>query len=103
MLNRLHEIGVPAWFNYAFVEFAANVMLFVPLGFLVAALLGRRRAWVAIIVGALASIAIECVQWLMLPERYPSAGDVLANTIGAGIGAAVLAVVVSWPSHSRSA
>lgn len=73
VLNRLHEFGVPAWFNYPFVEFSANVLLFVPIGFLVAAMLVRRSTWLAVAIGGLSSVTIECVQWTLLPERYPSA------------------------------
>jgi glycopeptide antibiotics resistance protein len=95
VLNRLHGLGAPSWFDYPFVEFSANVLLFVPIGFLVAALLGRRRAWLAVVSGGLASLAIELAQWALLPARYPSAADVLANTMGAAIGAGLLALVLT--------
>jgi VanZ family protein len=103
VLNRLHDVGVPAWFDYSFVEFSANVLLFVPLGFLVAALFSRRLAWLAVVVCALASLSIEFVQWALLPARYPSAADVLANTMGATIGALLLALVLAIRPRPRVA
>lgn len=102
-LYRLHDLGIPAWFDYSFVEFSANVLLFVPIGFLVAALLGRTLAWLAVVIGALASVSIEGVQWALLPARFPSAADVLANTMGAVIGTLLLVFVVSVRRRQRSA
>ncbi|MDF2991505.1 MAG: hypothetical protein K0S37_2019 [Microbacterium sp.] len=90
VLLRLHEAGVPPWFDYSFVEVSANVVMFVPLGFLIAALLPRNAAWVAVVVGLLASMTIEIGQWLLLPQRIPAASDVVANTMGSAIGALVL-------------
>jgi len=101
VLNRLHDLGVPPWFDYSFVEFSANVMLFMPIGFLVSMLLRRRLAWLAIVFGATASVAIEAAQWMLLPQRVPSAGDVLANTLGAALGAAIAAIVLSRSTPHR--
>ena len=77
-------------FSYARLEFVANVILFIPLGVLVARLL-RVRSYLAVGVGILVSIGIELVQWLLLPARTPSAYDVLANTIGTAFG-----VLIAW-------
>ena len=66
----------------------ANVVLFLPLGFL--ARLVRRdapRGLVEVLLGgALTSIAIESLQ-LFLPARHPSPLDVLTNAVGAWLGA----------------
>ncbi len=76
-------------------DIAFNVALFMPVGFLV------RRAWrprgggagLAIVgVAALASIAIEGAQ-LFLPQRYPSALDVLTNVAGAAAGVALFDLI----------
>ena len=83
--------------SYARIEFSANVVLFLPLGVLVARMLPS-RPWMAIVAGFLASICIELVQWIALPARTPSALDVLSNTLGAAIGC--LATV--WWHRGRS-
>lgn len=74
--------------NYTRVEFGANILLFIPFGLLVAQVL-RARRYLAVALGFLASIGIELVQWLALPARTPSIYDVLANTIGAALGALI--------------
>ena len=89
VLAALHRHGVPDWFNYHFVEFTANIALFVPFGVLAVFATGRRRVWLAVLAGAGASVVIEVVQWLLLPERFPSGLDVLANTIGTVVGVAI--------------
>jgi len=78
---------VPA-LNYTRVEFGANVLLFVPFGLLVAQVL-RVHRYLAVALGFLVSVGIEIVQWLALPARTPSIYDVMANTIGAAIGALI--------------
>src|SRR5204862_1186582 len=54
--------------------------------------------------GALLSAAVEFAQ-LYIPGRDPSLGDVLANTLGAGLGAAVIPTAWSWllPAGKRAA
>lgn len=89
VLAALHKRGVPDWFNYHFIEFTANIALFVPFGVLAVFATGRRHVWLAVLAGAGASVVIEGVQWLLLPERFPSGLDVLANTIGTVVGVAI--------------
>lgn len=86
-LRWLHRRGVPGWFDYSVVESASNVLLFVPLGALVAWVIGRGYWWVGAAAGLLTSCAIELAQFLFLPGRYPTLADVLANTLGALLGA----------------
>ena len=73
------------WLTYARIEFAANVMLFVPFGWCAA--LGWRR-WHALVIpaGILISVAIEAGQGLLLAERTSSVLDVVANTLGTVVG-----------------
>jgi len=86
-LNFLHAHGIPPWFNYKFVEAAANVLLFVPLG-IVASLAFMNRAWWQIgLFGFLVSVCIELGQLLFLHSRFASLQDVVTNTSGAVIGA----------------
>lgn len=62
-----------------------NVLLFVPVGALLAKLL-RGRWWAAVLVAGLCSAVIEVVQsrWL---ERVGDVDDLVANTVGAALGA----------------
>lgn len=92
-LRWLHGRGIPGWLDYGFVESAANVLLFVPLGALVALIIGRGYWWVGAAAGLLISCAIELAQLLFLPGRYATPADVLANTIGAVLGALLTLLV----------
>lgn len=97
MLNRvltgLHAHGIPGWFDYGFVEFTANILLFVPLGALVASVMMRPLWWVSAVAGLSFSLIVEFTQAVFLPARFGSAGDLIANTTGALIGGAAVAVV----------
>ena len=88
-LNSLHKRGVPGWFNYNFVEFTANILLFVPFGFLLAAYLDRRWLWTVPPAGLLISCAIEPGQLVFLPDRYATLYDIAANTLGSLLGLAL--------------
>lgn len=72
------------------LEFAANIAMFVPLGFLFVLLLGRRYwAW-AIVVAVLLTCAIEFTQ-SYLPMRVTDTRDLVANSSGALVG-----VIFGW-------
>ena len=60
-----------------------NILLFLPLGFLCRMITGRRGA---LLMGLGLSLSIEILQ-LFIPARTTSIVDVLANTLGAGLGA----------------
>ncbi|MGK9149426.1 VanZ family protein [Plantibacter flavus] len=92
IIDRLQEAGAPSWFGYAFVESAANVLLFIPLGALLALELPLRRWWLAPVVTTLLSAAIELGQTL-LPERVATIADVYANAAGGLFGALVVLMV----------
>lgn len=74
----------------AFVQVGANLVLFVPLGFLLplrfprVSGVGRMAA-----VGALVSATLEVLQYVLELGRVSSVDDVLLNAAGAGIGAAL--------------
>lgn len=93
-LDWLHRHGIPEWFNYALVEWLANVVMFVPFGFLLAAALRPRHWWIALLTAAAASTGIEGAQRQLLPERYASAADLAANTLGALVGIALCGLVL---------
>ena len=101
VLAHLHAHGAPAWFNYALVEFTANIALFVPVGLLGVILLGSARWWMAILAGFAASSLIELGQLIFPPSRYATIMDVIANTSGALLGA-ILALVLLAAIGSRS-
>jgi VanZ family protein len=89
--------GVPREPAAIVFEFLANVALFVPFGLLVAAAAPRWSPWAIIVLGLLASVAIELVQ-LGIPSRVSTVSDVIANTAGAALGC----VVVMWRRMSRA-
>lgn len=91
-VDELRAAGL-TWVDYDLIDFVANIGFFVPLG-VIAALLLKRRWWLAIPLGAVLSGAIEFGQYLFLPDRYASITDVLANTIGAVLGALIGAAVL---------
>lgn len=93
VLAWLQGMGAPEWVNYDFADFVANVGFFVPIGLVAALLLPWRVWWLAMPIGAALSAALELGQALFLPERYASWSDVLANTLGAVLGAFVGAAI----------
>ena len=103
VLGRLHAHGVPGWVNYALVESAANVVLFLPVGLLGVVLLGSARWWLAVLAGFAASSLIELGQLVFLPDRFATPLDVLANTTGAALGALLaLALLATVTARSPS-
>jgi VanZ family protein len=75
-----------------------NVVLFVPLGFFLALLL--RRPVRAALVCAVLSLGIECYQ-AALTSRVGAFADVVANSLGAAIGALVAVVVLVVAGSAR--
>jgi len=66
-----------------------NILLFLPIGFLFRLTTGRRGV---LLLGAGLSFSIETTQ-LFIPARTSSIVDILANTLGAGLGAVVYDVI----------
>src|SRR4051794_6934371 len=93
VLERLHSHGVPGFVDYNFVEFTANILFFVPVGFLGGLALSRRFWWLSAVFGFALSCAVGLAQATFLPGRVASAKDVLANTTGAVIGAVLAGLV----------
>lgn len=68
------------------IGMALNVVLFIPIGFALSRRLGVASAiWLTLA----ASICIELVQLIPALGREPSLGDVVTNTLGGMIGAAL--------------
>ena len=81
------------WFSYTTLEKTANVGMFVPVGLLVALQFGRW--WAGLVFGLAFSLLIEGIQaTLLAATRTASVSDVVTNTIGAGIGALIAAVLL---------
>ncbi|MDQ1661850.1 MAG: hypothetical protein QOJ68_1830 [Blastococcus sp.] len=98
-LEELHQRGVPAFVDYNFVEFTANVLFFIPVGFLAGLLMPYRLVWLTIPLGVGLSAAIELTQKLFLPGRVASLGDVIANGSGVLLGCFVAALVRAAIKH----
>lgn len=79
----LSRVGLTG-FGTGWVEFIANILMFVPLGLLLTLLL-RHHVWGFVLAVAL-SAAAELVQFVV-PSRQPSLRDLLANGLGAALGA----------------
>jgi hypothetical protein len=75
-----------SWVRQGWIEFGANIVLFLPLGFLLTAL--WRRQWIGFVVALVVSAGAEIAQ-LALPARTAAPRDVLANVSGALIGGAI--------------
>jgi glycopeptide antibiotics resistance protein len=93
LLTKLWSKGVPTFVDYAFIQFSANIVFFVPVGFLLALLVPFRFWWVAIVGGGTLSGCVEAAQGLFLPGRVSDIGDFVANTAGSVIGCLVAVAV----------
>ncbi|TWX37370.1 VanZ family protein [Frigoribacterium sp. ACAM 257] len=83
-----------AWITFDRVEFASNVIMFLPMGALVVLLLPRRFWWLGVLVGFAASWGIESYQSAYLDGRVSDVRDLVSNTLGATIGAAFTALLL---------
>jgi glycopeptide antibiotics resistance protein len=80
-------------------EAQANVLLFVPAGFLLAVVLLSPPF--AVVAGVLGSMAIEWVQEAYLPDRVADVHDVVHNGLGAVLGAIAAVPLVWLLTHGR--
>ncbi|MEO8261246.1 MAG: VanZ family protein [Pseudolysinimonas sp.] len=101
LLGVLSRFDATSWITYSTLEFWANVAMFVPVGLFFLLLLGRRRWWLAIVLGVVLTCAIEFTQ-MFLPDRVSDPRDVVANSVGAFAGV-VAALIVTWPAAVRRA
>jgi VanZ family protein len=91
----------PNW-KYA-KDVLLNIAGFVPLGFIVCAyLVGTRKGWTAILIPTIAcgmlSLMIEVLQYF-IPRRGSGITDIITNTLGAALGAALM----QWSAARRFA
>ena len=89
ILYQLHDRDLFLWVHYLDIEFFGNILMFVPIGVFTALLLGRRVWWLLLLLGTALSGFIELSQFLFLPSRVPEWRDILSNSVGFLIGAAL--------------
>jgi len=92
------DLGL-AGVRQGWVEVAANIALFIPLGVLVA--LGSGRAWLGVVLAVALSAGAEMAQ-SALPGRTASLRDVVANVAGAAAGAVLVAALGWMRAHEKS-
>lgn len=100
VLSILHRNGVPEWFGYRWLEFSANIAMFIPLAYFLSLVFPTRFLWVALAVVPALSVALETLQFFVLPARFATVNDVVANTLGGWVGVAAAAVTVA-AVHAR--
>lgn len=100
VLKATRQAGAPDSFDYHALEFAANILMFIPVGFFAALVCRRGRMWVALLVVPMLSGAVELVQAVLLPGRTGAWSDVVANSMGAWIGI-FAAMIVRALVHAR--
>ncbi len=98
LLDRIERM-LP-WATYGRIEFAANIVFFIPLGWLLSILLDRAR-YLVLPIGIVATVAIEGLQGELLAARTASIHDVIANTAGTCLGM-LIAAAVSTSRSTRS-
>lgn len=76
-----------SWMPFERLSFVLNALVAVPAAALAMVLLPRSRWWHWALLAGVLSVGVELVQWRYLPERSPELSDVVANTLGAGVGA----------------
>lgn len=84
----LHQLRLGAW--PLIYHVVGNLAWFVPLGLI----LRKKPVWVALVVGALLSAAIEGMQWALM-TGMPDVDDVLLNASGALIGRLLAGVIAA--------
>lgn len=98
ILDLLGRFGIPVWASYPIVEFVGNAALFLPLGVLWALATDRWPAILRIlsagVLATLISAGAETVQGRLLSDRTMDPRDILANAVGAAIGATATVLAV---------
>lgn len=89
---QLDAVGELIPYGDKLLEAGANVLLFVPAGWLAGSLLPRGKRWLGLIGGVMVSSGVELTQAVLLPGRVPSPRDILANSLGVALGVLLAAV-----------
>lgn len=86
--------------QYEHMEFTANLLMFIPLGLLLTLALRPIPArWLPPLACLIASAMIEFVQFTLLPQRFTTVSDLIANTIGGVLGW-LIALAVARPANA---
>lgn len=96
VLTASHDAGVPVSFDFHSLQFVANIVMFVPFGFLLVLSLASRRVWRAALGAFALTSTIELVQQFLLLERSGDVWDVVANTAGGVMGATFAVAWQRW-------
>jgi hypothetical protein len=95
-----NDLAVVPGLRFGHIEAAANVLAFVPLGFLLAALLGRRAGptsgwpdWSIWLSVTALSAGIELIQLFLLTERSATWRDLVCNSAGALAGVLLFRII----------
>jgi len=97
LLHAYHR-GLPRWITFDRIEFGANVVMFLPIGFFGTLALTRAR-WLILPAAVCASAVIETVQAVRMPERVGTPDDVIANSLGALLGYLLALLVIRIIRH----
>ena len=92
-LSRAHQRGLLTLITFGGIEFGANVLMFIPIGTFGALALAKMR-WLIVPAAIAASAIIEVIQATLMPERFGTPQDVVANGLGALIGYLLACLVV---------
>jgi glycopeptide antibiotics resistance protein len=101
-LEWLHAQQLFEWLYWTRLEVLANVAMLVPVAMLLTFVLGARRGWLAVAMCVAASVGVELVQYVM-PGRVSSIVDVVANGLGAVIGALLAVAIEAMVVRGRRA
>jgi glycopeptide antibiotics resistance protein len=101
LVESTKTISFPPRVVIGVIDISANVVLFLPLGALLAALLRRSLWWCGPAFALVLSVLIELTQFIALPDRTGTILDVVSNTCGALIGALLVLVIRSARVHAR--
>ncbi len=101
LMDYLHQIGVTQKFGFAELEFAANILLVIPVGFFLGLTITKNHRWIAYCAFPVLFAGIELIQRFALPERIPSILDVIANSLGGWSGLLLAFLLRLWlkPAH----
>jgi glycopeptide antibiotics resistance protein len=100
ILSYFGNYDATKWITYNLVEISANVAMFVPLGLFFLLLFGRKRAWLAMLLGVMLTVGIETAQ-IFIAGRVSDPRDVLANSSGTLIGV-LAALIITAPAARRA-